>query len=255
MLLILSMRNKGLEVFVFIVLAVALLSCNEVASFPSEKYEVLSGDTVDIRYTQYDSLGNIVRQYYVKDSFIHGLYKEFYPNGNVKMEGKWYQGKQVGWSKYYRQNSTIEALRQYVLINDKLNWESNEPYLNQVIRFNEQGDTVKEGSFYMKRYVTGDTIKNGDTYAFKIVLEAHPLKHMSIVLCDYDDLYALLPNGTCDTFGVENFQRAFSPKEYKLGENYIRGKILNYEGYLDTTGHWKTNIATIYFTDRFYVAP
>lgn len=217
-------------------------------------YTIINNDTVNLKIETFDSLGNLVRICYEYDSLMHGIEQEFYPNGKKKVEGNWYRGKKVGWFKYYGEKGQLQVLREYVAVNDHDNWKKNHvAYLNQVIRFNESGDTIKNGSFFITQYKTADTIRNGDSYAFKVMLNAAFFKEMVIVLCDFDELYSLLPGGSCDSFNVEGFQRAFSPKSYKLGENFIRGKVLNYEEYIDSLGGLRERIATIYFTRKFYV--
>lgn len=227
--------------------------CNINAKKPYAKYELLSGDTVDIKFKVYDSLDNLIEIFYEKDSLRHGLNEEFYLNGIKKTEGQWYKGKKTRWFKYYDENGKLKVLRQYISIDDTTNWNSDEAYLNQVIRFNDNGDTVKDGSFFMRLLTVGDTIKNGNEYSFKVVLVAPLFKNAYLILCDFDSEYKLLPNAVCDTFSMKDYQRVLSPKDYHLGENIIRGKIVNFENYIDTLGESRQHIATIYFRDKFYV--
>lgn len=239
------MRNK-----IITGLSLLLIICSCKSKNPHINYYKLTGDTVDVKYEKYDSLGNLAGVYYEKAGLPHGIEEEYFLNGKKKMEGVWYKGKETGWFKYYFESGKLQALRQYITINDPENWNNNDSYLNQVIRFNQQGDTVKSGSFFMRLGTSGDTIQNGTPYGFRITLAAPLFKKMYVVLGDFDDKYTLLPNAVCDTFGVENYQRTFSPKEYHLGENIIRGKIVNFEN-----DHDSSTTATIYFTDKFYVKP
>lgn len=241
--------------FAFVIIVLFVLSCSGNAKPPYAKYVVLSDDTVDVKIEVLDSFGRTKRIYHEKDSLLHGLDQEFYPSGVKKVEGKWYNGKRVGWFQYYDEGGKLRTLREYIIVNDPENWNRDEAYLNQVIRFDGNGDTLKPGSIFMRLYTVGDTIKDGETYAFKILLAAPMFKEMYIVLCDFDEQYSLQPNAVCDTFGVESYQRAFSPKNYVLGENVKRGKIINFENYLDSSGKWRNKVATIYFTDKFYVKP
>lgn len=228
-------------------------SCKPQTSYI--KYHLLSGDTVDIKYELFDSTGSLIRTFCKKDSLMHGLDLEFYSDGIKKCEGNWYKGKQLGWFRYYDEKGKLQALRQYILVSDTANWNNDAAYLNQVIRFNNNGDTVKTGGFFLKLYTSGDTVKNGQPFGFKVILVAPLFKEMQIILCDFDDKYTLLPNAVCDTFGVENYQRTFSPKEYNLGQNFIRGKVVNFENYIDSVGISRQHIATIYFKAKFYVKP
>ena len=121
-------------------------------------HQVLTGDTVDVRVKLFDSMDQLKRIYHKKDSLLHGLDQEFYPSGKTKIAGNWYKGKRLGWFKYFDEKGKLKVLRQYVSINDPGNWSSNKAYLNQVIRFDEVGDTIETGSFFIRLYSTGDTI-------------------------------------------------------------------------------------------------
>lgn len=243
--------KRQTEIVAIIFLIVLVNSCKHER--PYLKRQAIIGDTVDEKYESYDASGNLTRVYHQKNGLMHGFEREFYSNGEKKVEGSWYEGKCLGWFKYYSENGDLQTMRQYVLVNDEANWTKDAAYLNQVIRFARDGDTVKEGGFFIRVYTSGDTINNGETHAFKIRLVAPLFKNMIVILCDFDGHYGLLPNAVCDTFGVENYERAFSPKQYNKGENLIRGKVVNFENYIDSAGVSRQHIATIYFTDKFYV--
>lgn len=212
------------------------------------KHFILKSDSVDIRHEEYDSIGNLIGLYYEKGGLPHGRQELFYSNGNKKLEGNWYKGKQIGWFKYYFTNGRLQTLRQYITIKDRENWNNDNSYLNQVIHFNENGDTINNGSFYVRIVISGDTISTGKNYSFTVKLAAKLFKNMYVILGDFDSEFKLMPNGIIDTFAVKNYEQTFSPKIYHLGENVIRGKVINFE-YI----HDSLSTATIYFTDKFYV--
>jgi len=251
--LLTQLKHNNMSKMKYLVLIMLLyISCTN-KNKPYARYDVLVGDTVDIRVNVFDSLDQLTRIYHKKDSLLHGLDKEFYRNGRTKVEGNWYKGTRLGWFKYFDDKGRLKVLRQYLSINDPGNWSSNKAYLNQVIRFDEVGDTIETGSFFIRLYSSGDTILEGDSHSFKIILGTPVFKEMQIIICDFNARYELLPNATCDTFGVENYERAFSPKEYLIGQNYIRGKVVNFENYIDSVGQNKSRFGVIYFTHKFFV--
>jgi len=228
-----------------------LFSCTSQNKGSTVKEIPILNDTVDTRVEVYDSTGQVRNIFHQKKGLKHGPETQFYSNNIEKQKGSWFEGHKIGWFEYYEENEKLQVKRQYVQPNGNFTGQEQVSHLNQVIRFNRQGDTVKSGSFYYTLFTTGDTIKNGSRYAFKLVLSAPMFKNAWLVLCSFDETET--PGAICDTFLMENFQIAKSPREYRLGQNIIEGLILNFESFKDSTGQTRQRTARIYFVDRFFV--
>jgi hypothetical protein len=98
-------------------------------------------------------------------SIIHC--KEYYETGELFREGDYIGEVMVRWHKFYRKDGSLEKEIEYV-------WLENDSSgtVNQLIRYDEKGDTLKSRSNYFSINAERDTIVFGDTFKAEIILAA-----------------------------------------------------------------------------------
>ncbi|MEO8148134.1 MAG: hypothetical protein ABI723_10875 [Bacteroidia bacterium] len=103
--------------------------------------------------------------------------KLYHQNGNLAQEGDFINDTlATGWHIYYRANGTLKAKREYFQLS------SNMIYLNQVIRFEANGDTDKDASNYYSMYFDKDTIAEGEDLSTHFKLDAPYFKNSYITI-------------------------------------------------------------------------
>ena len=217
------------------------------------KHHRVVEDTVDIRIERFYPSGEVLAVYHQKDGLKHGQETEYFASGGKKSEGVWYRGFKTGWFKYFFENGKLRTLREYIIL-DHPDLGERVSYPNQIINFDERGDSLSTGSFYIRLQKTSDTIVQGTPFNVKVTLVEPMFDEMYVMLCD-KDCPPSSSEVTCDTFGVKNYRLIFSPRSSHLGENIIEGRVVNFENYFDEGGRSKSKSATIYFSVRFYVKP
>lgn len=104
---------------------------------------------------------------YKKDT-LNGLYKEFYPNNSLKIVGYYINGIKKGNFLFYDKGGNLEASREYIDLN-------GDSYLNQVIKYNSEGDTLlNESNFF--EFTHPDSAEVGDTIELEFYLRAPAIK-------------------------------------------------------------------------------
>ena len=171
------------KIFFLIVLSLLVMcGCTSNHKNGAVKKIPILNDTVDTRVEVYDSVGQLINTFHEKNGLRHGPEIEFYSNRKEKLKGNWFEGHKIGWFEHYEESGSLQVKREYVQPNKNFIGPESTSYLNQVIRFDRQGDTVKSGSFYYTLYTTGDTLKNGNQYAFKVILTAPMFKNACFML-------------------------------------------------------------------------
>ena len=141
--------NKIIAILIFILI---LLSCNNKENKNNSKNY----------YTEYYDNNKIKIKEEIKNGILHGKYWCYYQNGILKEEGQYLYGYPHGKFNYYNKNGKLYLIEQFVIEDDTI------PILNQVIYFNNNGDTLKAKSNYFTLHSKSDTINFGEEYILKI---------------------------------------------------------------------------------------
>jgi hypothetical protein len=215
-----------------------------------EKFATTS-DSVDFKCKDYYPNGNIAMEYYLKNNVYQGSSKKYFENGKIDFEGNWEAGKKKGLFKYFDSLGTIEKIIEFIPFKDSLNSQAN-----QLIRINTDGDTIVDKSLYYEYYSASDTIKSGEPYEFKIVLRGHIYDNAFIRFCDFDDKFNLAyDEKKCEVVNTVNFGIQLKYTKTKIGVNYLRGVIVNYNRDPSTNEPYVGKYVEVYFSHRFYVVP
>ncbi|MFA6058693.1 MAG: hypothetical protein WC756_10880 [Taibaiella sp.] len=227
------------------------LGCqNSDRAFKSEKIKIES-DTIDYECTDFYSDGEVMSRYFLKENKIHGYNANYYHNGKIDFEGNWETGKKKGLFKYFDSLGNLEKIIEFVPFRDSLNSRPN-----QVIKINTAGDTIVDKSLYYEYYSVSDTIKSGVPYEFKIVLRGHIYDNAFIRFCDFDDKFNLAyDEEKCEVVNTVNFGIQLKYTRTKIGVNYLRGVIVNYNRDPTTNEAYVGKYVEVYFSHKFYVVP
>ena len=225
----------------------AIITKYSNGSTKSEKF-FQEGDTIDYKEKDYYPNGRLQIEYAIKNNKLHGSSRLFYMNGSKEWEGFWYNGEKIGHFKYFDSTGHLDKIVEFLPFKDSANSRAN-----QIIRFDVKGDTVKENSLFYEYYYVSDTIKLGDLYEFKIVLTGHIFNHAFVKFCDFDDRFNLLSEENCNTANMPNLEIHLKYKRYKLGENYLRGVIVNYNQDETSKEPKVGKYVEVYFSRRFFV--
>ena len=185
-------------------------------------------------------------------TYVSGLNENFYrhhckiydENGKLKQEGDFINDTvPVGWQKYFRDNGSLQALREYYEVSAAI------IYLNQVIRFEENGvDTNFEKSSIYKINFEKDTLKKGEQLVASIEIKAPYFKNsfMDVMFVNDDGEEVELP-------GNKTLSTIFTATAEKSGVFELKGylnetEVLQREG--DTL---KVNQRKLYFNKKYWV--
>jgi hypothetical protein len=134
-----------------------------------------SGKVKKIRYFENDTLngvakdfyqnGNVEIEFFMENNKINGPFYEYYKSGKLKSSGQYRQNKKNGIFKFYDEEGKIQKHIEYVII-DK------ESHINNVYKFNSKGEVIKSESNYLKIISLKDTIRLGEKYIARVILEA-----------------------------------------------------------------------------------
>ena len=193
--------------------------------------------------------GNLKEIFTERDKLLHGVRKLYYPNEKLSEEGNWSEGKRVGVFKYYSKDGGLNAIREFIIVAD----EPKGYYLNRAVIFDSRGDTIKGQSTSYKA-IGPDTIRYGQKYTLKLVVDLPMFKNGGVVVGDFDSIYHLLMHYKSDTVMMDDDLVAdYETTRYVLGVNHLRGFIYNYDEFIDSTGKGDTRGHTFYFERTFYV--
>ncbi len=114
----------------------------------------------------------------INDSVKKTYCKKYYENGKLYSAGNYINDNPINWHKFYRDDSTMYKLIEYVIVGDKNNQDS--AFINQVINFKENGDTNYLTSNFYRILSNYDTILLGDEYKANIELTVPYFKNSKI---------------------------------------------------------------------------
>jgi antitoxin component YwqK of YwqJK toxin-antitoxin module len=257
--------RKFLKVLLVITCALEVISCGgeaknikqseKVTRFPDGKIKEriikVNTDSIDFMGEQFYPSGSIESRYSLKNGLLHGYYREYYQNGKISFEGLFVLGRKKGSFKYYDSTERLQKIINFINYQD-----SSVSRPNEVMVFDEKGDTVFERSYFYNFYSVGDTLRNiSDKYHFKVVSRGKLFKYSYIVLCNFDDKFKKVGSEDCDATLMEKNEIMLSPKNQKTGMNFVRGYILNTEKPLNSDGTLAGKAVEMYFSEKYYVVP
>lgn len=159
-------------------------------------------------------------------------------NGHLVFEGSYYKNLPISYFYYYNSDGNLYLINQFVV--------SDETYseLNQVIYFDENGDTLKLKSNYFTLFPEKDTITLGEEYVLKIRLDAPYLG---------GGMYVGIFEGDMIRIKVaKNFVSEYHTIPLNLGKNEINGYIVDGKE-VETDSGLFTDSRYMYFRKEFYV--
>ena len=160
---------------------------------------------------------------------VNGIGIDYFENGKIKEIGHYKNDNQIGEWKYYSITGSLTTKRNYVEIAIKEGIIKG--IVNEVIYFDELKDTIKNKSNYFLYETKNDTINYGEPYNAKIKLESPYYKeNLFVIFGDFDEFFTPLDSSRIEKIDVDNFELEFVrlPNGYKIGENIIRGIIVEY---------------------------
>ena len=193
----------------------------------------------DGKLIKYFKNGNIKGVQFFKNGAFDGKVILYHKNGEVKHKGRFKNGLKTGFFKTYDSTGDLDYKREYVIVED-----TNE-HVNQLLDFNNKGDTLNR-SYYYKIRKNQDTIHLNDSLKVKITIK--PL-HDSIKVFygGYNKDYKIIDSSKRKEIDGTNLKANFHVKPNKSGENEIRGEIWDYK--IDDSVLW---YHAMYFNLNFY---
>lgn len=185
----------------------------------------------------------------VSDSIDLMKCKEYYKTGELYREGKYVGSIAVDWHKFYRKSGELEKEVEFVLsINDTINGDTIS-FVNQIIRFDNKGDTIEETSNYYLLNVENDTIILGDTFFAEIYLKK-PFWDNSRI-----EFYFDIPSDSSRLRYAFNGDRTFeySYNPIDTGTYSLNGWLI--ESIIDTSSIFSDSIIEryMYYNYKYYV--
>lgn len=171
----------------------------------------------------------------------NGEYIRYYDNENIKEKG-WYKSNQKsGKWFYYTSDNNLREICEYVCGSNNISY---------VMNFGKDLsiDTTKV-NHYSTIEAIQDTIYDGEPYVFnvRLITPYFPIG-MYVVLIDSEEEYCNLSEnkGFKTRYNCEGFEQRIAINDYSIGNNTIRGMIMNY-------GEDTTKLMRYYFHKDFYV--
>jgi len=231
---------------------------------------VLASCQKDKKVTYYSN-GEIHKEYEIKDGVPNGIYKIYYPNGNlqshsilennilngesiyyyengnIKLKGDYKNGLKIG--KHYEFNENKDNLTEF--IGDYLIVQGEE-YLISKIFYDYLGNVNEKTSLYQIN-VSQDTVDRGELIKIEIISNNRKFDKSRLLIGEYDENFYPSENILYDTIIGNNFKYSFSRKGEKLGNNFIRGIIENYQITFNPDSTRTELLVADYFEIKFYV--
>jgi antitoxin component YwqK of YwqJK toxin-antitoxin module len=256
--------NLSSKTLIAIICAITIISCGEnmqqqgsekIIRFPNgkmkEKLIKVRGDSIDFKVETYYPSGMLESQYSLKNSRRHGYMKNYYPNGKIDYEGYFVDGRKKGFFKYHDSTGRLEKMINFINYRD-----SSVARPNEVIRFNEWGDTLYDKSYFYNFYRKSDTLKSPfDSYQFKFISRGKLFKYSYIVFCNLDEKFNSVGTDKPISVLMEENQIELSRSDNKIGANYLTGYILNTDTPISADGRVIGRSIEMYFYRKYFVKP
>ncbi|MFA6060319.1 MAG: hypothetical protein WC756_19115 [Taibaiella sp.] len=242
---------------------IAFISCGEknrqqslyvkVERFPNgnikEGLIKVGNDSIDFKGERFYPSGAIQSQFSMKNGLMHGYTKDYYPNGKVFLEGLYVAGRKKGYFRYYDSTEHLEKVIYFINYRD-----SSVARPNEIIRFNRQGDTLYEESYFYEFFRKADTLTSiSDGYKFKFVSKGRIFPYSYLILCNFDEKYNFLGSNKCIPLLMKGNIIELSRTNNKSGINFLRGYILNTQSPLSSDGKYTGKSVEMYFSIPYYV--
>lgn len=255
------MINNKMLFFLFLLLL--LLSCNdskgiinilEYEDGSKWSWQKINAQTVEHKI--YYPNGDIQEIYFTNsDNIRNGESKTYFLGKKIESVGLWENGYKKGEFKYFDSKgfqfkSIFYTNKMGVSHTNKMGDSLSFP--NQIIHFNQTGDTVKGKPSLYYKLSKPDTIIDGSEYEFEITLIGKRFSNMHIAFCKFDKDDKDL---NCRSFDLGDDSTITMIKtKYKQGINYINGVFVNYEIY-ENNGKESLKSIEVDFLDSFFVKP
>ena len=235
-------------ILIFVLFSV-ILSCKDGNNIIYKYY-----DNGQIR-EKIDFDNNIVYKYYksgkleykasIKDSILHGSSVAYYENGTVKDSGYYNNDNQYGTWYYFNEFGILDKICTYQYVFDKGN------RLNEIVYFNETGDTLLDKGHHFRLELLKDTINLNDTFKFDIIIERSIFNDScGALIANYDSIYNLIDTSNRNIFpSSDNLIKCYTVGK-SIGTNIVRGVIFDY-----TTRNDSDLYRKLFFSKEYYVKP
>ena len=220
-----------------------------------KRYEVskLEGDSLADRLVTiyYPNSDSVYENYRMKNGIKEG-WEDFFDMSAKDTYGILWKHNRKIVSEHYNASNKADMIFCYENIHDT-------DYANEFYYFTPERDTDKKKCFYSTVYCKNDTIKDGDDCIIRVELTTPRYKKGYVRICGFNEKFYLVPNGRCDSFELK-----YSPSgiyegytlinHYHLGKNLLRGEVVNYKNYVDsTTNKEMRKEMKTYFNAKFFV--
>ncbi len=204
---------------------------------------VLNDGNTD-RYCEiYYSTGELKEKYTTRgDTLIHGIYKSYYENGNLKDSCYYAGGALLGIYKSFYSNGLKKRYCDHVVIKD-----GDYSYRNQLAEFDSITQSIdRDKSFYYSFEFSPDKMDH-DSLFVHFNFDIPKFKDTSYLeLGDYDEFFRL-KNKKVRIIPVKNNKAEFKISLENKNHNFMRGMIHNFDK-VDTTKH-----RLFYFYEKYEV--
>lgn len=106
----------------FVAFTIIMISCTKESKEVVTEYHsngvvkssfVHNKETDIFKITEFDSLGNKAQEYYKKNNLVHGIYKVYYPSGELGLKVNYKEGLKVGKEEAFYKNGQIFTIFNY----------------------------------------------------------------------------------------------------------------------------------------------
>ncbi len=187
---------------------------------------------------EYFNNGNVKTLYHLRNNEMHGLYKEFYPNGRIKEIATFIRGKYEGERKFFYKNGKLRT--KYFYINDTAQGKFYEyDSLGNLYRVSEIKDNLQHGitKFFYKdgKIKTEEKFANGQNDGYyrsyyqngELSLEAMIKNDQTEYYIDYDSLGNIIEEERRILFTPE-------PDTIYLGDIYSTNILVGGPAFIDS---------------------
>jgi len=180
-----------------------------------------------------------------KDERLNGKIMHFYKNGVLKDSGHFVNGEPIGLAYFFNNNGVLLKIGEYLFI------ENEGSILNEIIYFDNNGDTIKDKGHSFKIKYINDTIKLNQQFEFSIILENSIFNDsISVVLANFDSIYYLQDSSTIQEFFGNISETKCSVQGKKIGQNRVRGIIFDFKH----QPNGEIDYRSLYFSKNYYVS-
>jgi len=223
----------------------------------------------------YHENGKIKSESFKLNNQRHGEYKSYYTNGCLEVRAYFKKGIQDSIQQYYNKDGIIEQISHYrngIICGELLVYEmgklsckqsyiirNDSSYLNQFIKYTENGKIDNKTSNYFSLLSMKDTIKMGEVFSVDVKLEASYFNmNMMVIFGDFDTNYNKYTYSDTLSDRMDekvDFKVHYTTTKYHKGENILRGIIHDYISYYEDESEQNIlhDVRPLFFEIPFYV--